>query len=316
MAQFTQSHRLQSIPLRPFFSTLPTGEHEFLCFVTLKEEAEDSPPATELSWSITQTAIEKVCLTGRRRITAAEDQAKRFLISALLPQGWGDSHLRVDVYAGPDVYSNCWPIAAYLQHHSFALPLAGQVLVLVGHRIGEVHRSAWQIPSQQFAWDMLPLDSNGLRLLTGSLAESLRASDFVGFGCDVLTPAQGRVVRSVDGFPDHDIANTYPEDVRYYLEDFRRAAGNHVILDHGDSVHSCLAHLQQGSIKVQEGQAVAAGQVLAALGNSGFSSGPHLHLHFMDGPDLLSASALPVLLQTEAGTFAPQAGNIISRYDS
>lgn len=42
-----------------------------------------------------------------------------------------------------------------------------------------------------------------------------------------------------------------------------------------------------------------------------FSSGPHLHLHFMDGPDMLTAAALPIALQAEGSTFAPQAGQII-----
>jgi len=313
MDQFTQSHQLESIPQRLFFSALPTGEHEFSCFVDLHEEPVAAPPATELGWSITEMTSETVCLTGRRRITPAEDQAKRFLISALLPPGWGDSHLRVDVYAGPHVYSNHWTIAAYQQHHSFTLPLAGQILVLIGHRVGEAHRSAWQVPSQQFAWDLLPLDSNGLRLLTGSLTESLRARDFVGFGCDVMAPAQGCVVRVADGLPDHEHVSVYPEDMRFYLEDLRRAAGNHVIIDHGDSIYSCLAHLQHGSITAHEGQVVETDQVLGALGNSGFSSGPHLHLHFMDGPDILLASSLPIVLQAEGHSFAPQAGNIISR---
>jgi hypothetical protein len=33
----------------------------------------------------------------------------------------------------------------------------------------------------------------------------------------------------------------------------------------------------------------------------------------MDGPDLLEASPLPVLLDVEGETYAPQAGEIISR---
>lgn len=313
MDQFTRSQQLESIPQRLFFSTLPTGEHEFSCLVCLHEEAAAAPPATELGWSITQTASETARLTGRRRITPAEDRAKRFLISALVPPGWGDSYLRVEVSAGPHVYSNQWTIAAYEQHHSFTLPLAGQVLVLIGHRVGEIHRSAWQIPSQQFAWDLLPLDSDGLRLLTGSLTESLQARDFAAFGRNVLAPAQGRVMCVVDGSPDQEHVGVFPEDTSYYLEDLRRAAGNHVIIDHGDGICSCLAHLQHGSITVHEGQVVAADQVLGALGNSGFSSGPHLHLQFMDGPDALSASPLPIVLEVEGRSCAPQAGDIISR---
>lgn len=87
--------------------------------------------------------------------------------------------------------------------------------------------------------------------------------------------------------------------------------GNHVIIDHGHGVYACLGHLQQGSVVVQEGQEVIMGQVFGALGNSGFSSGPHLHFQFMDSSDLCRASPLPIELEVEGQTFAPQAGDII-----
>jgi hypothetical protein len=40
-----------------------------------------------------------------------------------------------------------------------------------------------------------------------------------------------------------------------------------------------LAHLQRGSVTVQPGDAIAAGEIVGRVGNSGNSSEPHLHVH-------------------------------------
>ncbi|WP_420174791.1 peptidoglycan DD-metalloendopeptidase family protein [Luteococcus sp. OSA5] len=55
-----------------------------------------------------------------------------------------------------------------------------------------------------------------------------------------------------------------------------------------------LCHLQQGSAGVVLGQAVAAGEVVAACGNSGNSTEPHLHLQAMDHQDPTRARAVPI----------------------
>lgn len=51
--------------------------------------------------------------------------------------------------------------------------------------------------------------------------------------------------------------------------------GNYVIIDHGFGVFTGYAHFSQ--IHVTRGQEVTAGQVLGLSGNTGRSSGPHLH---------------------------------------
>jgi hypothetical protein len=50
----------------------------------------------------------------------------------------------------------------------------------------------------------------------------------------------------------------------------------------GDHVLSLLAHLKPGSIAVKPGDRVRAGQMVGAVGSSGHSTGPHLHLEFRD----------------------------------
>jgi murein DD-endopeptidase MepM/ murein hydrolase activator NlpD len=51
--------------------------------------------------------------------------------------------------------------------------------------------------------------------------------------------------------------------------------GNLVVVDHGGGVSTAYAHLS--SIAVGVGQAVAQGSVVGGLGNTGNSTGPHLH---------------------------------------
>lgn len=52
-------------------------------------------------------------------------------------------------------------------------------------------------------------------------------------------------------------------------------AGNYVRIDHGNGLDSRYLHLQ--TIEVKQGQRVRVGQRIGTLGNTGHSTGPHLH---------------------------------------
>lgn len=54
-------------------------------------------------------------------------------------------------------------------------------------------------------------------------------------------------------------------------------SGNFVRVLHDDGTMSVYLHLMKGSVRVQEGQSVRLGQLLAHSGSTGNSTGPHLH---------------------------------------
>lgn len=53
--------------------------------------------------------------------------------------------------------------------------------------------------------------------------------------------------------------------------------GNYVKIKHDNGMYTFYAHLKYGSIAVKLNQRVAKGQVLGAMGNTGYSFGAHLH---------------------------------------
>jgi murein DD-endopeptidase MepM/ murein hydrolase activator NlpD len=75
------------------------------------------------------------------------------------------------------------------------------------------------------------------------------------------------------------------------------APGNVVVIDIGGGRFAAYAHLRPGSIRVTAGAHVAAGALLARIGNSGNALGPHLHFQVADAVEPLAGEGLPFALR-------------------
>ncbi|MET3984120.1 M23 family metallopeptidase [Streptomyces sp. PvR034] len=76
------------------------------------------------------------------------------------------------------------------------------------------------------------------------------------------------------------------------------AYGNAIVIKHADKTYSQYAHLSKIQVKV--GQQVAADQLIALSGNTGNSTGPHLHFEIRTTPNYGSA-VNPVTFLRQAG---------------
>jgi murein DD-endopeptidase MepM/ murein hydrolase activator NlpD len=96
-------------------------------------------------------------------------------------------------------------------------------------------------------------------------------------GVEVRAAAAGIVDGLRDGMPDQSL----DEGSREALGG--RSCGNGIRLDHGDGWSTWYCHLRRGSLMVQQGDRVAAGQALALVGLSGETTFPHLHFDLRQG---------------------------------
>jgi murein DD-endopeptidase MepM/ murein hydrolase activator NlpD len=145
---------------------------------------------------------------------------------------------------------------------------------------------------EQFAIDYIQIGPNG----TCCNGPPLAPNSWWGYGTPILAAAPGVVVEVVDGLPDQQPVGTVSPDLP--LADF---AGNSVIEDIGGGRYIGYAHMQPGSIpaSVRDGAPLRAGDLIGRVGNSGNSSGPHLHFHVMDRPSFLDDTALPFVFDTQ-----------------
>lgn len=157
------------------------------------------------------------------------------------------------------------------------LPFEGEWQVFWGGRTIEENYHAAD-PAQRFAVDVV------IRKLGLSFAGNpMKLASYHCWDQPILAPGVATVVAAVDGLPDQEIGASDPAN----------PAGNHVVLDFGGGEYGFLAHLREGSVEVDKGEMVVAGQMVGRCGNSGNSSEPHLHFHLQTTPELGRGEGLP-----------------------
>jgi urea transporter len=142
------------------------------------------------------------------------------------------------------------------------LPLDGEWEIYQGIGGKHTHQGAWY-----YALDFFKT----------SLGKSFRGdgdqlTDYYCFAEDVISPVYGKVVQVLDG-----IADNRPGEVNLVSN-----WGNYILIAMDTGGFVLLAHLKAHSIIVEIDTRINPGEKLAAVGNSGRSPQPHLHMHVQD----------------------------------
>lgn len=140
--------------------------------------------------------------------------------------------------------------------------------------IGSVGELAWPVPYASVSKTSISCGFTGSKIVPDD--PSIHPSGHKGvdisvggiFGKPIIAVTSGTVFKAVDGY----------EDVRNDSAGY----GNHVIII-GDNVATLYGHCQKGSVSVKTGDRVTAKTVIANVGTSGYSTGPHLHFEVRPG---------------------------------
>lgn len=154
---------------------------------------------------------------------------------------------------------------------------AKQILVAVGNAScagggafsGEITSSGWSRPVA-LPWTITsPFGCRSLNL-SGTSAFHFGIDIGAAYDTPIYAVADGKVIYASD-------AGFYPWH-----------SGGTIYIDHGGGLYSEYNHMDPGDILVSVGDVVAGGTQIAGVGNSGRSTGPHLHMSMVYHADMVS----------------------------
>lgn len=167
--------------------------------------------------------------------------------------------------------------ADWTSTHAYRLPMNGDWVTLAG---GDTMATNYHSTTAAYRWgyDFTKLQDGKKFKLDGGKNE-----DYFAFGQPVVAPVAGKVIALETGLSDnvpgqHDAA----------------ALGNFILIEAGPNEYAYLAHLKSDSVAVRMGEVVKRGQVIAAVGNSGRSVEPHLHIHLQNTAEFPFSESLPL----------------------
>lgn len=135
--------------------------------------------------------------------------------------------------------------------------------------------------------------SNGyVGSFSGTLSWPVSSSSY---GYNIITSGYGRRDQPTSGASTNhkalDIGISYqtiyaPADGYVVVASRQSGYGNFIMIKHSNNLYTCYGHLS--SYKVSAGQTVSRGQAIAVSGNTGVSTGPHLHFEVRTSGDYYS----------------------------
>jgi hypothetical protein len=165
-------------------------------------------------------------------------------------------------------------------------PLRGARFVVLHGGGSPFTNGHFRVRPQNYALDILGLNALGSR--ADILGDRSDLESYSIFGVELYSPCAGRIAAAMDDFEDLVPPATDPE----------HPAGNHVLVE-CKGVEVLLAHMKQGSVRVEVGDSVTVETVLGQVGNTGNTSEPHLHIHAEQGGEpgaILDGKAVPITI--------------------
>lgn len=132
------------------------------------------------------------------------------------------------------------------------------------HFYSSVHKKNKTNLSMLFATDIVKIRNLGKLFLPP------RNEDYPIFEENLFSPIDGVVYKVENGIDDNiPYCGSYPYNT-----------GNTIVI-RKDNYYLLLGHLKKGSILVHSGEKVNSNQIIAKVGNSGYSERPHLHMQLI-----------------------------------
>ncbi|MGM8215396.1 peptidoglycan DD-metalloendopeptidase family protein [Bacillaceae bacterium W0354] len=138
----------------------------------------------------------------------------------------------------------------------------------------------YPLESQRYAYDLLIVKDGYSYDGDPTVNEN-----YYAFGKDAVAPKEGIVVATENSLKDNK------PGVETNTEN---PLGNYVIIEHDHQEYSIIGHLKEGSLTVNEGDEVKAGDFIGLVGNSGNSSERHIHFQVSNGQDLFESQSLRI----------------------
>jgi murein DD-endopeptidase MepM/ murein hydrolase activator NlpD len=144
---------------------------------------------------------------------------------------------------------------------------------------------SWESTTQPYSSYQLPYpDGSTYRVTAGNDGHHATGTNalYNRYAWDFATPVGSQIVASRGGtvisLYEGSNTNTYNTNLP------SQTYTNYVVVDHGDGTSALYAHLQQNGVVVNIGDRVQQNQLIAYSGNTGNSTGPHLHYSVQKTP--------------------------------
>jgi murein DD-endopeptidase MepM/ murein hydrolase activator NlpD len=115
-----------------------------------------------------------------------------------------------------------------------------------------------------------PLPGRRVAMAFGEAAHPITGKPYTHRGVDLVAPAGTKILAPHEGVVELATESGPSKEM-----------GTVVIVDHGGGWKTAYAHL--GELKVARGQHISGGDVIAFVGSTGLSTGPHLHFEVWEG---------------------------------